>query len=221
MCACPLVNLQNGSKSYGENLVLRNVTFSMESGDYVSIMGRSGCGKSTLLNILGGMDTLSDGSYFFEGTEVSKMSDKQLSAFRNRKIGYVFQQFHLIGDLSVIENIAMPLGYRGCPGKERIAAATEALAKVGLSSKRDKSPKQLSGGEQQRVAIARAIVGDPALLIADEPTGNLDSETAKHIMEVFDTLHQTGKTILLVTHDAEIAGYAKRKLTMMDGVLQS
>lgn len=121
----------------------------------------------------------------------------------------------------MIENIAMPLGYRGFSKKERIAAATEALAQVGLSSKRDNSPKQLSGGEQQRVAIARAIVGDPALLIADEPTGNLDSETAKHIMEVFDILHQTGKTILLVTHDAEIAGYATHRLTMMDGVLQS
>ena len=145
------------------------------------------------------------------------MSNKELSDFRNKKIGYVFQQFHLIKDLSVIENIAMPLGYRGVAKKARIEAAEYALKQVDLFSKRNANPKQLSGGEQQRIAIARAIVGDPSLILADEPTGNLDSETSRKIMLLFDSLHKSGKTILLVTHDATVANYSTKKLYMSDG----
>lgn len=205
-----LAQLTDITKSYGELTILKGISFSIYDGDYVSIMGRSGCGKSTLLNIIGGMDIASSGSYIFDGTEISDMSNRQLSDFRNRKIGYVFQQFHLIKDLSVIENIAMPLGYRGVAKKVRINAAEYALEQVGLFEKRDFNPKQLSGGEQQRIAIARAIVGEPSLIIADEPTGNLDSETSKKIMALFDFLHKSGKTILLVTHDTAVANYSTK-----------
>ena len=219
MISEPLARLTEITKSYGELAVLKGISFSIDKGDYISVMGRSGCGKSTLLNIIGGMDTASGGSYVFEGMEVSGMSDKQLSSFRNRKIGYVFQQFHLINDLSVLENIGMPLGYRGIAGKDRMKAAESALEQVGLSEKRNAVPKQLSGGEQQRIAIARAIVGEPSLIIADEPTGNLDSETAEKIMALFDSLHRSGKTILLVTHDPAVAAYVDKKLYMRDGLL--
>lgn len=213
-----LAQLTDITKSYGELTILKGISFSIYDGDYVSIMGRSGCGKSTLLNIIGGMDIASSGSYIFDGTEISDMSNRQLSDFRNRKIGYVFQQFHLIKDLSAIENIAMPLGYRGVAKKVRINAAEYALEQVGLFEKRDFNPKQLSGGEQQRIAIARAIVGEPSLIIADEPTGNLDSETSKKIMALFDFLHKSGKTILLVTHDTAVANYSTKKLYMSDGL---
>ena len=219
MISEPLARLTEITKSYGELAVLKGISFSIDKGDYISVMGRSGCGKSTLLNIIGGMDTASGGSYVFEGMEVSGMSDKQLSSFRNRKIGYVFQQFHLINDLSVLENIGMPLGYRGIAGKDRMKAAESALEQVGLSEKRNAVPKHLSGGEQQRIAIARAIVGEPSLIIADEPTGNLDSETAEKIMALFDSLHRSGKTILLVTHDPAVAAYVDKKLYMRDGLL--
>lgn len=213
----PLAHLTDITKSYDGLAILKGISFSIYSGDYISIMGRSGCGKSTLLNIIGGMDIISSGSYVFDGLEISKMSNKELSDFRNKKIGYVFQQFHLIKDLSVIENIAMPLGYRGVAKKARIEAAEYALKQVDLFSKRNANPKQLSGGEQQRIAIARAIVGDPSLILADEPTGNLDSETSRKIMLLFDSLHKSGKTILLVTHDATVANYSTKKLYMSDG----
>ncbi|MCR5262937.1 MAG: ABC transporter ATP-binding protein [Clostridiales bacterium] len=212
-----LAELADIRKSYGEIPVLKGIDLSIERGEYISVMGRSGCGKSTLLNIIGGIDAASGGSYIFDGVEISRLSNKGLSEFRNRKIGFVFQQFHLINDLSVVENVAMPLGYRGIPRKDRLAAAEKALESVGLPDKRNVNPSKLSGGEQQRAAIARAIVGDPPLIAADEPTGNLDSETALIIMELFDSLHRGGKTILLVTHDSEVAARASRKLLMSDG----
>lgn len=215
-----LVLLRNITKKYNDLMVLRGIDLTINAGDYISIMGRSGCGKSTLLNIIGGMDTATEGIYRFENENVSNMTNKQLATFRNRKIGYVFQQFHLIGDMSVLDNIAMPLGYRGMSKKERTELAKTALDQVGLSEKHGNFPKELSGGEQQRVAIARAIVGAPSLIIADEPTGNLDSATADTIMELFEKLHNDGRTILLVTHDKEIATKADTHLYMQDGVFK-
>ncbi len=212
-----IIKLKNIQKSYDSLDVLRGIDMSVEEGSYISIMGRSGCGKSTLLNIIGGMEKATSGSYRFDGNEVSHMTGGTLAAFRNRQIGYVFQQFHLIKDLSVLENVAMPLGYRGVGKKERMEAAEKALTIVGLADKGKKRPGVLSGGERQRVAIARAVVGDPRLILADEPTGNLDSTTYGTIMALFDTLHETGKTILLVTHDREIAARAVRTLYMQDG----
>lgn len=215
-----LAELTNITKAYGDLTVLKGITLSIMRGDYLSVMGRSGCGKSTLLNIIGGMDAATGGSYRFDGEEITGMSEKQLAGFRNRQIGFVFQQFHLIGDLSVTENVAMPLGYRGVSRKARIEAAKEALGRVGLSDKMKTSPNLLSGGEQQRVAIARAIVGDPALIVADEPTGNLDSETARTVMDLFDELHRSGKTILLVTHDEEVAACAFIRCYLHNGMVR-
>lgn len=215
----PLAELTNITKAYGDLTVLKGITLSIMREDYLSVMGRSGCGKSTLLNIIGGMDAATGGSYRFDGEEITGMSEKQLAGFRNRQIGFVFQQFHLIGDLSVTENVAMPLGYRGVSRNARIEAAKEALGRVGLSDKIKTPTNLLSGGEQQRVAIARAIVGDPALIVADEPTGNLDSETARTVMDLFGELHRSGKTILLVTHDEEVARRASVRYRMHDGLL--
>ena len=215
-----LLKLTNITKTYGEHVVLKGIDLSVRQGDYLSIMGRSGCGKSTLLNIIGGMDTATSGSYRFGSEEITAMTDRLLSAFRNRQIGFVFQQFHLIGELTAAENVAMTLGYRGVSRRERNRLAERALAQVGLSDRRNSLPKHLSGGEQQRVAIARAIVGDPSLVIADEPTGSLDYETAQTVLDLFDLFHESGKTILVVTHDEEVARRASQRCFLLAGSLR-
>lgn len=182
-------------------------------------MGASGCGKSTLLNIIGDMDSFDTGEYIFDGKEVNKLTPKEEAVFKNKNIGFIFQAFHLIDDLNAESNVEMPMGYAGIGRKERKKRARELLKKVGLQGKEKNYPSQLSGGQQQRVAIARAIANNPMLLIADEPTGNLDYESGKEIMNFLQKLNKEGMTIIMVTHDAEVAGYAHRMVKMMDGKL--
>ena len=200
--------------------VLKDVSLDVERGEFVAIMGRSGCGKSTLLNILGGMDSSDEGTYLFEDEPVSGMNARKLAHFRNKKVGFVFQSFHLLPEFNVMDNVALPLGYGGAGAKERKARAMELLEKVGLKDKAKRKPSQLSGGEQQRVAIARAIAADPDVLLADEPTGSLDEENGIKVMDMLKTLNDQGLTIVLVTHDAKVADYAHRLLHMSDGKLE-
>ena len=199
--------------------VLKNVDFSMEEGEYVAIMGPSGSGKSTLMNLIGLLDTPTSGSYFFDGTEVSRCSENMLSQIRNEKIGFVFQNFNLLPRQSALENAALPLLYAGVKPKVRRERAREALEKVGLSDRVSFLPTQLSGGQKQRVAIARAMINHPKLLLADEPTGALDTASGEQVMELFHELHKTGVTIVMITHELEIAQHAERILTIRDGRL--
>jgi len=202
-----------------ETTALNNVNLSVEDGEYVAIMGPSGCGKSTLLNLLGLLDGLSEGEYLFNGEEVSKYSERQRANLRKRNIGFVFQSFNLLPRASALENVELPLLYGRTPNPGKVAL--EALRKVGLEPRARHKPNELSGGERQRVAIARALVNDPALILADEPTGNLDSSTGEEIMRIFNQLHQEGTTIILVTHEPNIADHAQRVLHMRDGRLVS
>ncbi len=214
-----LLSLHAIKKAYGSQTVLDGIDLEVEAGAYLSVMGRSGCGKSTLLNIIGTMDQPDSGEYRFAGRDMCALSEAERAAVRGRQIGFVFQRFHLIPDLSVLENVAMPLGYQGVSKKERRLRAAEALARVGMADKRNRVPAACSGGEQQRIAIARAIVCKPALLIADEPTGNLDAMTAGSVIELLDDLCAAGMTLLLVTHAPEIAAHAKKQLLLEHGQL--
>ncbi len=197
---------------------LRGVNLEIQRGEFVAVMGASGSGKSTLMNILGCLDTPTTGSYWLDGADVARAGQDELAEIRNRRIGFVFQNFNLIPRTSALENAQLPLFYRGMPLREQRAGAAAALARVGLSGRGDHYPAQLSGGQQQRVAIARALVSSPSILLADEPTGNLDTESSQGIMEVLQRLNQEdGITIILVTHETDIAAYASREILMKDG----
>ncbi len=200
---------------------LDGVDLQIARGDYVAIMGPSGSGKSTLMNVIGCLDKPDAGEYWLNGTLVSNLRDRQLAAIRNREIGFVFQTFNLLQRATSLHNVEVPLIYSGIPRHERRERAKAALAKVGLTERLDHTPNELSGGQRQRVAVARALVTNPSILLADEPTGNLDSNTAREIMELFDELHGSGNTIVLVTHDAEIADHARRVIRMLDGKIES
>ena len=201
-----------------ETLVLENVNLDVEKGEFVSIMGPSGCGKSTLLNIMGLLDAPSSGKIEINGTSVENMKDKELAAFRNKTLGFVFQSFHLINSLNVIDNVELPLLYRKMPAKERTRLAKEVLERVGLSHRMRHMPTQLSGGQCQRVAIARAIVGNPEIILADEPTGNLDSKMGAEVMELLHKLNkEDGRTIVMVTHNEEQAKQTSRTIRFFDG----
>lgn len=201
-----------------ETLALENVNLDVEKGEFVSIMGPSGCGKTTLLNIMGLLDAPSSGKIEINGTSVENMKDKELAAFRNKTLGFVFQSFHLINSLNVIDNVELPLLYRKMPAKERTRLAKEVLERVGLSHRMRHMPTQLSGGQCQRVAIARAIVGNPEIILADEPTGNLDSKMGAEVMELLHKLNkEDGRTIVMVTHNEEQAKQTSRTIRFFDG----
>jgi putative ABC transport system ATP-binding protein len=200
---------------------LRGVTLAIRRNEYVAIMGPSGSGKSTLMNLIGCLDTPTTGEYWLNGQEVSRMLDDALARVRNREIGFVFQTFNLLPRASALQNVELPLVYGGVSAKERRRRAAEALDRVGLKDRMDHRPNELSGGQRQRVAIARALVNRPAILLADEPTGNLDSATSEEIMRVFEALHRQGQTVIMVTHEADIAAHAARVVVLRDGRVAS
>jgi putative ABC transport system ATP-binding protein len=216
-----LLELKNVYKNYSEDQmivpVLKNVSFQVNEGDYVAIMGPSGSGKTTLMNIIGCLDKMSEGSYFFDQEDVSKMDENTLSDLRLNKIGFVFQNFNLLNSETAQENVALPLIYAGIKKEERNERAKEALTKVGLQERTQFKPNQLSGGQKQRVAIARAIINHPKILLADEPTGALDQASGKQVMELFQSLNDEGVTIIMITHDAKVADHAKKVLHIIDG----
>jgi putative ABC transport system ATP-binding protein len=220
-----IIHLDNIQKSYymgGQALsVLKGISLDIFKNEYVALMGPSGSGKSTLMNILGCLDTPTGGKYILNNNDVSKMADDALAEVRNTEIGFVFQQFNLLPRLSAAENVALPLIYAGINKKERIERAMEALKKVGLEDRSHHKSNELSGGQIQRVAIARALVNNPSLLLADEPTGNLDSKTSIEVMEIFGKIQEGGNTVVLVTHEEDIARYAKRIVRLRDGEIES
>ena len=217
----PLIETRDLWKTYqmGDELIhaLRGVSVSIERGEYVAIMGPSGSGKSTLMNLIGCLDTPSKGTYLLNGKEASQMNDNELARIRNEEIGFVFQTFNLLPRATALHNVELPLVYAGVQKKERLERAKAALEKVELTSRMHHRPNELSGGQRQRVAIARALVNNPSILLADEPTGNLDSKTGVEIMALFDRLHGAGNTIVLVTHESEIAAHAHRVISIRDG----
>ncbi|HEU4455632.1 MAG TPA: ABC transporter ATP-binding protein [Longimicrobium sp.] len=217
----PLIRMQDVSKVFlaeeVETHALAGVHLDIQRGEYVSIAGPSGCGKTTLLSILGLLDSPSGGSYTLNGHPVANLTAAQRATIRNREIGFIFQAFNLIGDLSVAENVELPLTYRGMPAAERKRRVQEALEKVGMGHRTRHYPSQLSGGQQQRVAVARAIAGEPSVLLADEPTGNLDSANGEAVMELLAELHRAGATLVMVTHDPRYAEYADRHIHLFDG----
>jgi len=217
----PLIRLAGVTKVFltdeVETHALSGIHLDIREGEYVSIAGPSGCGKTTLLSILGLLDTPSDGSYALKGHEVATLSFAQRARVRNREIGFIFQSFNLIGDLTVFENVELPLTYRGTSASDRKALVTEALERVGMAHRAKHLPSQLSGGQQQRVAVARALAGRPAILLADEPTGNLDSHNGEAVMDLLRELHQGGATICMVTHDERFAQHADRTVHLFDG----
>ena len=220
-----LVEVQDMCKIYnpGENEVraLDHVSLKIQKGEFVAIIGHSGSGKSTLMNMLGCLDVPTSGRYYLNGKDVSNMTDDELSDIRNIEIGFIFQGFNLIPNLTAQENVELPLIYRGVPRKERSALATESLEIVGLSHRMDHKPSEMSGGQQQRVAIARAIAAKPPVILADEPTGNLDSRSTQEIMNVLKELHRSGRTVILITHDDEIAAQVKRVIRIKDGRIEA
>lgn len=220
-----LVHIEHIMKIYnpGENEVraLDDVSLDIDEGEFVAIVGQSGSGKSTLMNMLGCLDVPTSGTYILSGEDVSNLSDNELSDIRNRKIGFIFQGFNLIANLTALENVELPLIYRGVPASERTALAKEALTLVGLEQRMKHRPSEMSGGQQQRVAIARAIAAKPPVILADEPTGNLDSGSSREIMKILHELHESGRTVILITHDDGIAANAKRVVRIMDGKIES
>jgi putative ABC transport system ATP-binding protein len=225
-----LIKIRNLTKTYKmdgnlEIKALQGITLNIDYGEFVAIMGPSGSGKTTLMNIIGCLDKYEDGEYFLEGVDIKKLSEEEISKIRNKKIGFVFQSFNLLPGLSVIENVEIPLIYSMIYTSRNIeefrSQTVEILKQVGLANRLKHLPNQLSGGEKQRVAIARALVNNPSLILADEPTGNLDSKTSYEIMELFKRINEEGMTIILVTHDKDIASYAKRILTIKDGYIIS
>ena len=200
---------------------LKGISFSVEKGEFISIMGPSGSGKTTLMNIIGCLDTPTNGTYFLNNKSVSELTDDELAHIRNDEIGFVFQSFHLLARNSALENVMLPLKYAGENKKNAIKRSNEALDKVGLSDRSNHSPSELSGGQQQRVAIARALVNRPSILFADEPTGNLDSKTGEDVMNLFKELNEKGQTIILITHEDSIARQSNRIITIMDGLIKS
>ena len=221
MGAPPVAQLRHINKIYGagdtEVRAVNDLSLTVEAGDYLAVMGASGSGKSTAMNILGCLDRPSSGSYLLQGQPVEGLGDDDLAVLRNRCLGFVFQQFHLLAHLSALENVELPMIYANVPAEERRRRATEALHRVGLGQRLQNRPNQLSGGQQQRVAIARAIINRPALLLADEPTGALDSETTRDVLEIFDQLNGDGMTVVLVTHEHDVAERAGKVLLFRDG----
>lgn len=219
----PVIDLAGARKTYRTGSVefeaLRGVDLTIEPGEYVAIVGPSGSGKSTLMNVLGCLDVLTSGSYRLAGEDVEELDEVELAQVRNRRVGFVFQQFHLLPSLSALRNVELPLTYRDTPASERRARAVTALERVGLGDKLDNRPGELSGGQQQRVAVARALVGEPDLLLADEPTGNLDSTSTREVLGLLDELHAQGRTVVLITHEQEVAARARRTVRVRDGLV--
>ncbi len=201
--------------------VLKGIDLSIAQGDYVALMGPSGSGKSTLMNLLGCLDTPTSGSYILNGKDVSQMSDDELAGIRNKEIGFVFQTFNLLPRTTALDNVALPMVYAGFNKSDRHKRASEVLGQVGLGDRMDHHPNQLSGGQRQRVAVARALVNNPSIILADEPTGNLDTKTSVEIMQLFDAIHANGNTVILVTHEEDIAAHAHRIIRLRDGVIES
>ena len=218
-----MVDLVDVRKTYTNGSLavhaLRGVTLQVRRGEYVAVMGPSGSGKSTLMNILGCLDTITTGTYLLDGDDVAELDEEDLSVIRNRRIGFIFQQFNLLPALSAWRNVELPLCYAGVPRAERRTRAIRALERVGLGPRVDHRPGELSGGQQQRVAVARALVGDPAIILADEPTGNLDSVSTADVLALIDELHATGRTIIVITHEAEVGERADRIIHVRDGLV--
>ena len=223
--ANPLINITNIKRDFvlGSEIinVLKGIDLQINKGEYVALMGPSGSGKSTLMNILGCLDTPTSGSYILNGKDVSQMHDDDLAEIRNKEIGFVFQTFNLLPRTTALDNVALPMIYAGYSKSDRNKRATEVLAQVGLDDRMDHQPNQLSGGQRQRVAVARALVNHPSIILADEPTGNLDSKTSVEIMKLFGDIHAAGNTVILVTHEEDIAKYAHRIIRLRDGLIES
>ena len=220
-----VIRIENLTRFYtiGEETVraLNGINLTIQKNEYVALMGPSGSGKSTLMNIIGCLDTPTSGEYFLNGPNVAQLSDSELAAIRNKEIGFVFQTFNLLPRLTALQNVALPLVYAGIPETERLKKAKEVLEQVGLGDRIKHRPNELSGGQRQRVAVARALVNHPSIILADEPTGNLDTKTSEEIMQLLDIIHQAGNTIVLVTHEEDIALRAKRVVRMRDGIVES
>ena len=216
-----LIEIENLTKIYDTGKIqvtaLNNISLKVYKNEFLAVMGASGSGKSTLMNILGCLDRMTSGKYILDSEDVSKLNNTELSEIRNKKIGFVFQAFNLLPRLTALNNVEIPMIYAGIPASQRFERAKEALDKVGLSDRIHHRPNELSGGQNQRVAIARALVNNPAIILADEPTGNLDSKSSLEIMELFNQLHEEGSTIIMVTHEEDIAAYTERKITFRDG----
>ena len=221
----PVIQLKNVYRTYemGDQVLnaLDGVDLDISRNEYVAIVGASGSGKSTMMNIIGCLDQVTKGDYLLNGTHVGEMSEAELAKARNREIGFIFQSFNLLSRASALKNVMQPLVYRGIPRTERKRLASEALANVGLGDRLESRPNEMSGGQRQRVAIARALIGNPAILLADEPTGNLDSKTSQEIMALIDQLHQKGQTIIMVTHEPDIAAHCERVIQLTDGRVES
>ncbi|RZJ36187.1 MAG: ABC transporter ATP-binding protein [Flavobacterium sp.] len=221
----PLIKISNITRNFilgNETVyVLKGIDLTIKKGEYVALMGPSGSGKSTLMNLLGCLDTPTSGDYILNGKNVSQMHDDELADIRNKEIGFVFQTFNLLPRTTALDNVALPMIYAGYSKSERQARAKEVLTQVNLSDRMDHQPNQLSGGQRQRVAIARALVNKPSIILADEPTGNLDSKTSVEIMNLFGDIHKNGNTVILVTHEEEIASYAHRVIRLRDGMIES
>lgn len=221
----PLISITNIKRDFilGSEIinVLKGIDLQINKGEYVALMGPSGSGKSTLMNLIGCLDTPTSGSYILNGKDVSQMHDDDLAEIRNKEIGFVFQTFNLLPRTTALDNVALPMIYAGYSKTERNSRATEVLAQVGLQDRMDHQPNQLSGGQRQRVAVARALVNKPSIILADEPTGNLDSKTSVEIMNLFGDIHKNGNTVILVTHEEDIAKYAHRIIRLRDGMIES
>ncbi len=223
--ANPLINITNIKRDFilgSETIhVLKGIDLQINKGEYVALMGPSGSGKSTLMNLLGCLDTPTSGNYVLNGKDVSQMHDDDLAEIRNKEIGFVFQTFNLLPRTTALDNVALPMVYAGYSKSDRHVRATEVLKQVNLADRMDHQPNQLSGGQRQRVAIARALVNNPSIILADEPTGNLDSKTSVEIMNLFNDIHKNGNTVILVTHEEDIAQYAHRVIRLRDGLIES
>jgi putative ABC transport system ATP-binding protein len=223
--ANPLIQITNIKRDFvlGNEIVyvLKGIDLEINKGEYVALMGPSGSGKSTLMNLLGCLDTPTSGSYILNGKDVSKMHDDELAEIRNKEIGFVFQTFNLLPRTTALDNVALPMVYAGFSKSERKVRAEEVLKQVGLADRMDHQPNQLSGGQRQRVAVARALVNNPSIILADEPTGNLDSKTSEEIMKLFGDIHKLGNTVIVVTHEEEVAAYAHRIIRLRDGLIES